>query len=147
MRKMTFSDGTWLESAEEVAASGITPADDSALCFGVGKYHDYIEDFEHPFQNYKRANDLLKPIAEPFDRDAYQRFVDIMIMCICWESLPAWWRLSFDEANLRGRTAFGHVADEQIYLFASVGERHRGTGVLEPRRARIRSRHKGGTDW
>jgi tetratricopeptide (TPR) repeat protein len=79
MRKMTSSDGAWLENAEEVAASGIAPVDESELRFAIGKYYDDIEDFKRAFQNYKRANELLKPIAEPFDRDAYQRFVDMMI--------------------------------------------------------------------
>jgi tetratricopeptide (TPR) repeat protein len=79
MRKMTYSDSAWLESAKEVAASGIPPLDESELRFAIGKYYDDIEDFKRAFQNYKRANDILKPIAESFDRDAYQRFVDIMI--------------------------------------------------------------------
>jgi tetratricopeptide (TPR) repeat protein len=79
MRKMTSSDSAWLESAEEVAASGIAPLDESELRFAIGKYCDDVENFKRAFQNYKRANDLLKPIAEPYDRDAYKRFVDIMI--------------------------------------------------------------------
>jgi hypothetical protein len=79
MRKMTPSDSAWLKTAEEVATSGIAPLDESELRFAIGKYYDDIDDFNRAFQNYKRANDLLKPIAEPFDRDAYQRFVDTMI--------------------------------------------------------------------
>jgi tetratricopeptide (TPR) repeat protein len=79
MRKMMSSDSAWLESAEEAAASGIAPVDESELRFAIGKYYDDSEDFKRAFQNYKRANDLLKPIAEPFNRDAYKRFVDAMI--------------------------------------------------------------------
>jgi tetratricopeptide (TPR) repeat protein len=79
LRKMTLSDRDWLKSAEEVAASGIPPVDEAELRFAIGKYYDDIEDFNHAFQNYKRANDLLKPIAEPYDRAAYERFVDAMV--------------------------------------------------------------------
>ena len=79
MRKMTSSDSAWLKSAEEVAASGIAALDESELRFAIGKYYDDVENFKLAFQNYKRANDLLKPIAEPYDRDAYKDFVDILI--------------------------------------------------------------------
>jgi tetratricopeptide (TPR) repeat protein len=79
LRKMTSSDNAWLESAKEVATSGITPLDESELRFAIGKYYDDIGDFKHAFENYKRANELLKPIAEPFDLDAYRLFVDTMI--------------------------------------------------------------------
>jgi tetratricopeptide (TPR) repeat protein len=79
MRKMTSSDGAWLERAETLAASGIAPVDESELRFAIGKYYDDVEDFKRAFQNYKRANDLLKAIAQPYDREAQARFVDIMI--------------------------------------------------------------------
>jgi tetratricopeptide (TPR) repeat protein len=79
MRKMTSSDNAWLESAEEVAASGLAPVDESELRFAIGKYYDDTEDFKLAFQNYKRANDLLKPLAEPYDGGAYKHFVDTMI--------------------------------------------------------------------
>lgn len=79
MRKMTSSDSAWLERAEDVAASGIAPLEESELRFAIGKYYDDIEDFKHAFPNYKIANDLLKTIAEPFDRDSYTHFVDLMI--------------------------------------------------------------------
>jgi tetratricopeptide (TPR) repeat protein len=79
MRKMTTSDSAWFKTAEEVAESGIAPVDESELRFAIGKYCDDVEDFKQAFQNYKRANELLKPIAEPYDRDSYRLFVDTMI--------------------------------------------------------------------
>jgi len=79
LRKLTTSDGAWLASAEEVAASGIAPSEESELRFSIGKCYDDIEDFNLAFQNYKRANDLLKPMAEAYDRDARRRFVDDLI--------------------------------------------------------------------
>jgi tetratricopeptide (TPR) repeat protein len=79
IRKMTSSDSVWLERAGQVADSGIAPMDESELRFAIGKYFDDIGNFKLAFQSYKRANDLLKPIAEPYDRDSYRRFVDNMI--------------------------------------------------------------------
>jgi tetratricopeptide (TPR) repeat protein len=78
-RKMTSSDSVWLENAEQVAESGIPVMDESELRFAIGKYFDDIGNFKLAIQSYKRANDLLKPIAKPYDRDAYRRFVDNMI--------------------------------------------------------------------
>jgi tetratricopeptide (TPR) repeat protein len=79
IRKLTASDQAWLQRAEEVAASGIAAADESELRFAIGKYYADIEDFERAFENYKRANELLKPALEAYDRDGYTRFVDGMI--------------------------------------------------------------------
>jgi tetratricopeptide (TPR) repeat protein len=76
LRKMTTADSAWLHSAEQVAASGITPSDESELRFAIGKYYDDVEDFKLAFRSYQRANDLLKPLAEPYDREARRRFVD-----------------------------------------------------------------------
>jgi tetratricopeptide (TPR) repeat protein len=79
LRKMTPADSAWVKSAEEVAASEITPLEESELRFAIGKYYDDVQDFKSAFQNYKHANDLLKPIAEPYDREAYKGFIDAMI--------------------------------------------------------------------
>jgi tetratricopeptide (TPR) repeat protein len=79
LRKMTPSDDAWLKNAEEVATSEIAPLDESELRFAIAKYYDDVGDFTRGFQNYKRANDLLKSIAEPYDREAHKGFVDSMI--------------------------------------------------------------------
>jgi tetratricopeptide (TPR) repeat protein len=76
IRKMTPADAAWLERAEEIAGSGIAPMDESELRFAIGKYYDDVEDFEQAFQSYERGNDLLKPLAGNYDRDARTRFVD-----------------------------------------------------------------------
>jgi tetratricopeptide (TPR) repeat protein len=78
LRKMTPADGAWLKSAEEVAASGVAPLDESELRFAIAKYYDDVQDFKRAFQNYKHANDLLKPIAEPYDGEVYKGFIDGM---------------------------------------------------------------------
>jgi tetratricopeptide (TPR) repeat protein len=79
LRKMSSADSAWLEITEEVADSGLAPADESELRFAIGKYYDDVQDYKLAFQNYQRANDLLKPIAEPYDRGRYERFVATMM--------------------------------------------------------------------
>ena len=79
LRKMTTADGAWLQSAEEVAASGIAPSDESELRFAIGKYYDDVEDFKSAFHHFERANDLLKALAEPYDREARERFTGDLV--------------------------------------------------------------------
>jgi tetratricopeptide (TPR) repeat protein len=79
MRKMTLADGNWLARAEEVASSGCAPLDQAELRFAIGKYYDDVKNFERAFQNYKRANELLKSSAEDYDRQAHVSYVDDMI--------------------------------------------------------------------
>jgi tetratricopeptide (TPR) repeat protein len=79
IRKMSASDNAWLENAEEVADSGIPPAEESELRFAIGKYYDDTQDFKRAFENYKLANDVLRSIAKPYDREAYKEFVSRMI--------------------------------------------------------------------
>jgi tetratricopeptide (TPR) repeat protein len=117
LRKMTTSDGQWLTAAEDVAESGIAPVDESELRFAIGKYYDDIGDFKHAFQNYKRANDLLKPIAQPYDRDAYIRFVDAMIRVYTREEVAAANRGASDSAKpvfVVGMPRSGTSLTEQI---------------------------------
>jgi tetratricopeptide (TPR) repeat protein len=76
LRKMTSADSAWLAGAEEVAKAGIAPLDEAELRFAMGKYCDDVGDFKRAFQNYKRGNDLLKPLAEPYDRVAHAEFID-----------------------------------------------------------------------
>jgi tetratricopeptide (TPR) repeat protein len=79
LRKMTPADSAWLTSAEEAAGSEIAPLEESELRFAIAKYYDDVQDFKRAFQNYKRANDLLKAVAEPYDREAHKGIVDRMI--------------------------------------------------------------------
>jgi tetratricopeptide (TPR) repeat protein len=79
LRRMTVADGAWLDGAEEVATSGIGAYDEAELRFAMGKYCDDVGNFKRAFENYKRANDLLKPIVEPYDRVAHTAFVDDLI--------------------------------------------------------------------
>jgi tetratricopeptide (TPR) repeat protein len=76
LRKMTTSDSAWLEGAEEIANGRLNPLDEAELHFAIGKYRDDVEDFKGAFQNFKRANELLKTMAEAYDRGARAQFVD-----------------------------------------------------------------------
>jgi tetratricopeptide (TPR) repeat protein len=76
LRKMTIADGAWHKRAEELAASGLSPLEEADLRFAIGKYYDDVRDYARAFQNYRRANELQKTVAEDYDRTAYARSVD-----------------------------------------------------------------------
>jgi tetratricopeptide (TPR) repeat protein len=79
IRRVTIADSTWLKEAEEIAASGISVWQEAELSFAIGKYCDDVEDFERAFQNYRLANELLKTVAQKYDRQAQSSFADDMI--------------------------------------------------------------------
>ncbi len=82
-RKMTNADGEWLKSAETradvLATSAIRPLEEANLRFSIGKYCDDVKDFAHAFQSFKRGNELLKTVAEDYDRRERSHFVDEQI--------------------------------------------------------------------
>lgn len=79
IRKQTGDDAAWLKSAEEVAASGIAPLDEAEVRFAIGKYHDDVGEYEQAFGSYKRGNELLKSIADTYDREARSKQVETLI--------------------------------------------------------------------
>jgi tetratricopeptide (TPR) repeat protein len=79
LRKMTPSDEAWLRGAKEIADSGVPPMEKAVLHFAMGKYHDDVGQFAQAFENYLDANELLKPIANNYDRAARTAFVDELI--------------------------------------------------------------------
>jgi tetratricopeptide (TPR) repeat protein len=89
LRRMTPSDAAWLQGAEEIAASSIPPMEAAALRFAMGKYHDDVGQFTTAFENYREANELLKPLAENYDRAARTTFVDALIRLHSKENLAA----------------------------------------------------------
>ncbi len=78
-RKMTTADSDWIKGAEQIAGSGISLWEEAELRFAIGKYFDDVEDFARAFQNYRRANELLKSVAPKYDAQTYSRFADDMI--------------------------------------------------------------------
>jgi tetratricopeptide (TPR) repeat protein len=87
LRKMTSSDAAWLQSAEEIAASGITVLEEADMRFAIAKYCDDVEDFNGAFQSYKRANELHKMAATSYDRDARARLVDDLMRVYTREAI------------------------------------------------------------
>jgi tetratricopeptide (TPR) repeat protein len=87
MRRMTIADSDWLKEAEEIAASGISLWQEAELRFSIGKYCDDVEDFERAFQNYRRANELLKTVALKYDRQKQSSFADDIIRSHSREAL------------------------------------------------------------
>jgi tetratricopeptide (TPR) repeat protein len=79
LRKMTPSDEAWLRGAEEIVDGGVPPMEEAILHFAMGKYHDDVGQFAQAFENYRDANELLKPIANNYDRAARTAFVDELI--------------------------------------------------------------------
>lgn len=86
-RRVTIADSNWLKEAEEIAASGISVWQEAELRFAIGKYCDDVEDFERAFENYKRANELLKTAALKYDRRAQSSLADDLIRSHSREAL------------------------------------------------------------
>jgi tetratricopeptide (TPR) repeat protein len=89
LRKMTPADEAWLRSVEEIAASGIPAMETATLHFAMGKYHDDVGQFAQAFKHYRNANELLKPIADDYDRVARTTFVDDQIRLHSREKVAA----------------------------------------------------------
>jgi tetratricopeptide (TPR) repeat protein len=75
-RKMTNADGEWFKQADKMAANAIHPLEEANLRFAMGKYCDDVHDFAQAFQNFKRGNELLKTLAEDYDRKKRVGFID-----------------------------------------------------------------------
>jgi tetratricopeptide (TPR) repeat protein len=75
LRKMTSADADWLRAAQALAESGVDPYEEALLRFAIGKYFDDVREYDRAFGSYKRANDILKSTAEPYDRTARTELV------------------------------------------------------------------------
>jgi tetratricopeptide (TPR) repeat protein len=87
VRKMTTADSGWLESMEKLVSSEIHPLEEANLRFAMGKYCDDVGDFPRAFPHFKRGNELLKSLAEDYDRKEVSRRIDAMIRVYSRESL------------------------------------------------------------
>lgn len=86
-RKMTIADSDWFSTAAEIVDSGVLLWDEAQLRFAMGKYCDDIKDYEQAFAHFRRGNELLKSVAEPYDRKAHASFADDLIRVHTRESL------------------------------------------------------------
>jgi tetratricopeptide (TPR) repeat protein len=115
IRRMTSADSNWLKGAEEIAASGISLWQEAELRFAIGKYCDDVEDYERAFENYRRANELLKKVAQKFDRQTQSRFADDMIR-------------SHTRKALAGAAASGSASMKPVFV---LGMPRSGTSLAE----------------
>ncbi len=76
LRRMTSADADWLKQAEDIAAGNLAPLDEADLRYAMGKFCDDVGDYKRAFRNYKRANELQKAAALPYDRDGHARLVN-----------------------------------------------------------------------
>jgi Flp pilus assembly protein TadD len=87
LRRMTAADGDWLKGVERTLSSGVSSSEEADLRFAMGKYFDDLGSFARAFTEYKRANDLHKLLAKPYDRKARTAFVDNVIRAYTRERL------------------------------------------------------------
>jgi tetratricopeptide (TPR) repeat protein len=87
LRRMTPSDAAWLERAQQIVASGISPFEEADLRFAIGKYYDDVGDFTQAFQSYKRANELQKTAAADYQPHARTEFVNDLMRVYTRESM------------------------------------------------------------
>lgn len=113
--RMTSSQVGWLERAEEIAAGALAPAEEATVRFAIGKYYDDVRNFEPAFNNFKRANELLKTLADKYQPDVATRFTDDLIRVYTRENL----------ANAAGGTS-----DSMQPVFV-VGMMRSGTSLVE----------------
>jgi tetratricopeptide (TPR) repeat protein len=87
LRRMTPADADWVERAEQIAARGLEPLDESTLRYAMGKYYDDVGDYPRAFRSYQRANELQKSRAKPYDSKLHAAFVDDLIRVYTPEAL------------------------------------------------------------
>jgi tetratricopeptide (TPR) repeat protein len=114
--RMTSSQVSWLERAEKIATSGIAPPQEASVRFAIGKYYDDVRNFERAFDNFKRANELLKTLADQYQPDVATRFADDLIRVYTRESLA---------------TAAGGGASDSMKPVFVVGMMRSGTSLVE----------------
>jgi tetratricopeptide (TPR) repeat protein len=115
LRKMTSSDYDWIAGAEEtVESSAITLLERMDLSYAIGKFYDDVSNFQKAFHAYKRANELQKSIAEPYQRDAYRDLVDDFIRVYTPKTVSP--------------SGHGSISDKPVFI---VGMMRSGTSLAE----------------
>jgi tetratricopeptide (TPR) repeat protein len=114
-RRMNKADSGWIADAEKVAANTPSPPEEANLRFAIGKALDDLGQYAQAFNNYKRANALLKPLARPFDVRERSRFVNDMITV-------------YTPETIRDAKAGGSSTTRPVFV---VGMPRSGTSLLE----------------
>ncbi len=151
LRRMTSADAAWLERAEDLAAGGITPIDETNLRYAIGKYCDDVGDFARAFRNFQRANELQRLRAIPYDRGAHERFVSDLISAYTPEVLARASEGASDSARpvlVTGMPRSGTSLVEQIIASHpaayGAGELHLWTVAVSRHEAALRQGHLDG---
>jgi tetratricopeptide (TPR) repeat protein len=79
LRRFTPADIGWLQHAEALAARSNRPREVAALLYAIGKYHDDLGHYDDAFDSYRRANEVSRRIARPYDRVQVERQTDALI--------------------------------------------------------------------
>jgi tetratricopeptide (TPR) repeat protein len=114
-RKMTNADGEWFRSAEAIATNAIHPLEEANLRFSMGKYCDDVNDFAQAFENFRRGNELLRTVAQEYDRKTRSQLIDELIRVYTRESI----------SNIR---AAGSTSTKPVFV---VGMPRSGTSLAE----------------
>ena len=77
-RRASAADAGWLEQAGQAADQAGSPVDEANLRYALGKCFDDLGQYEPAFNHFQRANQLLKPLAPPYDERIHSRYVNDM---------------------------------------------------------------------
>lgn len=114
-RRMTTADSGWIADTEQLAANMTSPPEEANLRFALGKCFDDLGQHARAFNNFQRANQLLKPLARPYDERRRSRFVNDMITV-------------YTPENTRAARAGGCSSTRPVFV---VGMPRSGTSLLE----------------
>lgn len=114
-RRMQLADTAWLHNAEASILRGGGPFDEATIRFAIGKYFDDIGEYDRAFDNYKRANEILKSIAAPYEPAAHEQLVDKIIR-------------SYGKAD---RSTDSESSESGIVPVLVVGMMRSGTSLIE----------------
>lgn len=115
LRTMTPEQADWRREAERAAARMQAVPDEASVRFAIGKYFDDVGQYEQAFASYRRANELLKTVATPYDNEVHAQHIDDMI------------RVYTPQAIARAR-AGGSVSTKPVFV---IGMPRSGTSLAE----------------
>ena len=87
LRRMTPDDEDWRQAVEKMLKAGAAPLEEASLHYALGKYFDDVGKYSEAFSHYRRANELQKLVAKPYERPRREAFVDDMIRTYTRERL------------------------------------------------------------
>jgi tetratricopeptide (TPR) repeat protein len=113
-RKMQ-PDAAWLAAAQGLVGKPLAVGQEINLRYALGKYFDDVQDFDNAFDSYRRANELKKRSALPYDGARLTRRVDQILAL-------------YDEAWLREARVEGNESRRPVFI---VGMPRSGTTLTE----------------